>query len=83
MENLRDALEYVVDLKDNEEKIVRSYEDKEYFDSHTERSMKLISRKVSSYLESTMLLDAPCLRLTEEFGERLPKQVLPSICIIT
>ena len=41
------------------------------------------SRKVSSYLESAMLLDAPCLRLTEEFGERLPKQVLPSICIIT
>ena len=30
MENLKDALEYVVDLKDNEEKIVRSYEDKEY-----------------------------------------------------
>ena len=26
MENLKDALEYVVDLKDNEEKIVRSYE---------------------------------------------------------
>ena len=26
MENLKDALEYVVDLKDNEEKIVRSIE---------------------------------------------------------
>ena len=29
MENLRDALEYVVDLKDNEEKIVRSLEQTE------------------------------------------------------
>ena len=35
MENLKEALEYVVDLKDNEQKIIRNYssEGKEYYDA--------------------------------------------------
>ena len=55
MENLRDALEYVVDLKDNEEKIVRSYEDKEYFDAKAHDLRELDPRRYPKPLELSSL----------------------------
>ena len=55
MENLRDTLEYVVDLKDNEEKIVRSYEDKEYFDAKAHDLRELDPRRYPKPLELSSL----------------------------
>lgn len=47
MENLKEALEYVVDLKDNEEKIVRSFEQdgKEYYDARAHDLRELDPRR--------------------------------------
>ena len=55
MENLKEALEYVVDLKDNEEKIVRSYEDKEYFDAKAHDLRELDPRRYPKPLELSSL----------------------------
>lgn len=55
MENLKDALEYVVDLKDNEEKIVRSFEDKEYYDAKAHDLRELDPRRYPKPLELSSL----------------------------
>ena len=57
MENLKDALEYVVDLKDNEEKIVRSFEQsgKEYYDAKAHDLRELDPRRYPKPLELSSL----------------------------
>ena len=57
MENLKDALEYVVDLKDNEEKIVRSIEQsgKEYYDAKAHDLHELDPRRYPKPLELSSL----------------------------
>ena len=57
MENLKDALEYVVDLKDNEQKIVRSYsgDGKEYYDAKAHDLRELDPRRYPKPLELSSL----------------------------
>lgn len=57
MENLKDALEYVVDLKDNEEKIVRSFEQsgKEYYDAKAHDLRELEPRRYPEPLKLSSL----------------------------
>ena len=57
MENLKDALEYVVDLKDNEEKIVRSIEQsgKEYYDAKAHDLRELEPRRYPEPLKLSSL----------------------------
>lgn len=57
MENLKYALEYVVDLKDNEEKIVRSFEQsgKEYYDAKAHDLRELEPRRYPEPLKLSSL----------------------------
>lgn len=57
MENLKEALEYVVDLKDNEQKIVRSYsgDGKEYYDAKAHDLRELDPRRYPKPLELSSL----------------------------
>lgn len=55
MENLKEALEYVVDLKDNEEKIVKSWEDKEYYDAKAHDLRELDPRRYPQPLQLSSL----------------------------
>ena len=57
MENLKEALEYVVDLKDDEQKIIRNYSDegKEYFDAKAHDLHELDPRRYPKPLELSSL----------------------------
>ena len=57
MENLKEALEYVVDLKDNEQKIIRNYsgEGKEYYDAKAHDLHELDPRRYPKPLELSSL----------------------------
>ena len=57
MENLKDAFEYVVDLKDNEEKIVRSLEQdgREYYDARAHDMRELEPRRYPEPLKLSSL----------------------------
>lgn len=55
MENLKEALEYVVDLKDNEEKIVSSFDGKEYYDAKAHDLRELDPRRYPEPLKLSSL----------------------------
>lgn len=55
MENIKEALEYTVDLANNEEKIIESNEAKEYYDSNKHRLVELDPTKYAKSLKLNTL----------------------------
>ena len=55
MENIKEALEYAVDLADNEEKIVEGYGGKEYYDTNKHRLVELEPKKYQTSIKLNTL----------------------------